>query len=50
MIPTETIGWESVTEEMHEKGYAIIPKFISNDQCIELINEYNNPKLTEKLW
>ena len=48
MIPIETIDWASVIEEMHEKGYAIIPKFISNEQTIELINEYNNTNAYRK--
>lgn len=33
---------------MHEKGYAIIPKLISSEQCTELIIEYNNPNSYRK--
>ncbi|WP_394758843.1 2OG-Fe(II) oxygenase [Flavobacterium sp.] len=42
------INWQIVTEEMHEKGYAIIPKLISSEQCTELIIEYNNPNSYRK--
>ena len=44
----EALDWESVTKEMHEKGYAIIPKLITDEQCTELINEYNNPNTYRK--
>jgi hypothetical protein len=33
---------------MHEKGFAIIPKFLTGEQCTELINEYNNPNAYRK--
>lgn len=33
---------------MHEKGYAIIPKLISNQQCYELIRDYDNPNTYRK--
>ncbi len=40
--------WQSVTESMNEKGYAIIPEMLSDEQCNELIQEYNNEKLYRK--
>ena len=33
---------------MNEKGYAIIPKILSDEQCNELIQEYNNENLYRK--
>ncbi len=43
-----TTDWQSVSESMNEKGYTIIPKIISDEQCNELINEYNNQNLYRK--
>ncbi|WP_445721646.1 2OG-Fe(II) oxygenase [Flavobacterium sp.] len=43
-----TIDWQSVSESMNEKGYAIIPKILSDEQCNELIKEYNNKNLYRK--
>lgn len=34
--------WSLMTEHMHEKGYALIPQFISETQCKEFIADYNN--------
>lgn len=36
------LDWASLTQEMNEKGYAIIPNFITDEQCNELIENYNN--------
>jgi len=43
-----SINWEIITEEMHEKGFAIIPKLLSNDQCTELIRNYDDPRAYRK--
>lgn len=43
-----TTDWQSVSESMNEKGYAIIPKILSDKQCNELIQEYNNQDLYRK--
>lgn len=37
-----TTNWQLVSESMNEKGYAIIPKVLSGEQCNELIQEYDN--------
>ena len=42
------LNWLTVAEEMHEKGFAVIPKFLTNKQCTELISEYNNPNSYRK--
>lgn len=36
-----SIDWESIADNMHEKGYAIVPDFLSGEQCEELINGYD---------
>lgn len=38
-----SIDWQNIVEEMHAKGFAIIPKLLTNEQCTELIRSYNNP-------
>ncbi len=43
-----TIDWQVVSEAMNEKGYAVIPKILSDQQCSELIRDYNNENLYRK--
>lgn len=42
------INWQFITDEMHEKGFAVIPKLLSSEQCSELISEYINPTIYRK--
>ncbi len=42
------IDWFSFSESMHEKGYAIVPNMLTNSQCEELKNSYENPELYRK--
>ena len=43
-----TINWQSISESLNEKGYAIIPKILSEEQCTELIQDYDNENLYRK--
>ena len=43
-----TINWQNIVEEMHEKGFAIIPELLTGDQCTELINDYSNQNAYRK--
>lgn len=36
--------WQMVTESMNEKGYAVIPKILTDEQCKELIQAYDKRK------
>ena len=45
---TASINWQNITEEMHEKGYAIIPKLLTAEQCAGLIQGYGNPDAYRK--
>ncbi|MFV8327114.1 2OG-Fe(II) oxygenase [Flavobacterium sp. ZS1P14] len=45
---TASINWQNIDKEMHEKGFAIISKLITNEQCTELIKCYGNPNLYRK--
>ena len=41
-------NWQSVSDSMNEKGFAIIPKLLPNNQCQELIDNYNTEHLYRK--
>jgi uncharacterized protein len=43
-----TQNWDSITESMHEKGFAIIPDLLDNEQCEALKADYSNPALYRK--
>jgi hypothetical protein len=43
-----TANWEEISNEINEKGYAVIPQMISNKQCDELIKQYDNENLYRK--
>ena len=43
-----TTNWQDVTESMNGKGYALIPKILTADQCEELIQAYDNERLYRK--
>ena len=42
------IDWQRITEEMNEKGYALVLQFLPNQYCEELIGEYDNSDLYRK--
>ncbi|MFD2555163.1 2OG-Fe(II) oxygenase [Sphingobacterium tabacisoli] len=44
----EEIDWQTVTEHIHENGYAIIPDLISDTDCEKLKSEYDNPHAYRK--
>jgi len=44
----EHTNWNQVTHEMHEKGYSLIPAFLPEEICNELINGYSNPSTYRK--
>jgi hypothetical protein len=42
------IDWQRVTEEMNEKGYAIVSQFLPVQSCEELIGKYDDSDLYRK--
>lgn len=42
------IDWQIITEVMNEKGFTIVPNLISNEQCNELIDNYENTNAYRK--
>lgn len=43
-----SIDWQTITQEMHEKGYASVPKLLTDTDCKTLINNYANPDFYRK--
>ncbi|MGZ5510796.1 MAG: hypothetical protein ACXWFC_10020 [Nitrososphaeraceae archaeon] len=43
------IDSEEVTKNMHEKGYALVPRFLPGQYCKELISEYDSSFLITRL-
>ncbi|HZE83430.1 MAG TPA: 2OG-Fe(II) oxygenase [Puia sp.] len=44
----EAAPWTSITENMNERGFALIPDLIPVGQCDELIRDYDQPGLYRK--
>ncbi len=44
----ESVDWQSITETMHKSGYAILPDFLTTEQCEEVKADYNNPAVYRK--
>ena len=42
------IDWQRATGELNQKGYAIVPQFLPNQSCEELIQKYNDSDLYRK--
>ncbi len=42
------IDWETIGNDMHEKGYAVIPKLLTADDCRQLATAYSDPGLYRK--
>ena len=42
------IDWQTITEDMNDKGFAIVINFLSNEQCNEIIDNYTNPNAYRK--
>lgn len=36
-----SLKWQEVAEEMNEKGFSLIPKILSGEQCAELIHDFH---------
>lgn len=43
-IKISDFDWQAITENMNDKGFAIVPNLLSNEQSDELIDNYSNPK------
>jgi hypothetical protein len=41
-LKVASTNWQEVAEEMHDKGFALIPKLLTDEQCTELIHGFDN--------
>lgn len=44
----QNIDWDLVAERMHDNGFAIIPNFLTKNECEDLKANYNNPNAYRK--
>ena len=44
----EAIDWQSLSSSMHERGFALVPKLLTDSECDELIVGYDNPDFYRK--
>lgn len=44
----QEINWNLIADKMHEKGFAVIPKLLSDEQCEMLKAGYNDPTAYRK--
>lgn len=42
------VNWGKITEDMHQKGYAVVSKLLSEEDCRLLINNYHNQQCYRK--
>ncbi|MFN8349658.1 MAG: 2OG-Fe(II) oxygenase [Spirosomataceae bacterium] len=52
MIPIDQriamMDWPNLSASMHQKGYALVPRLLTNEECCELIENYENTALYRK--
>lgn len=37
-----SVNWQSVTEDMHQKGFSVVPNLLTDNECGQLKENYNN--------
>jgi len=42
------LSWDNITEDMHNKGYALASQILTGAECDELIRQYHNKSLYRK--
>ncbi len=42
------LNWQDIFDDMHDKGYALIPGFLLPEQCKNLIEQFDAPKSYRK--
>ena len=48
ILKITSLNWENITDQMHDNGFAIVPNLLSNEDCNELIHNYENPHAYRK--
>lgn len=44
----EQTDWKLVANSLHEKGYAVVPEFLAENECNELLELYDQPGIYRK--
>jgi uncharacterized protein len=42
------LNWQQVTDDMHSKGYSVIPGVLTDAECDKLVSDYDQPKFYRK--
>lgn len=42
------LNWQQATEDLHAKGYALIPQFLKEEECAQLIEHYTDEESYRK--
>lgn len=45
MIDIQTMNWDKIYTSLHEKGYALLPRVLSPEECHHLISLYDDEQL-----
>ena len=45
---TDAVDWQSVSDSMHEKGYALVPGLLTDEECRQILQDYAAPVLYRK--
>lgn len=41
-------GWPEIADHLNEKGFAVVPGILSNEDCANLIQQYSQPEIYRK--
>jgi hypothetical protein len=48
MISTENFEWKTISHDLHSRGYAIVKNVLEENECANLIGQYDNPAMYRK--
>nr|WP_295928636.1 2OG-Fe(II) oxygenase [uncultured Dyadobacter sp.] len=48
MINIEDLDWTATREQLHQKGYAVLPEALDPTECNHLVDQYGNQSLYRK--
>ncbi|NEU07582.1 2OG-Fe(II) oxygenase [Flavihumibacter sp. R14] len=44
----EAIDWQALSESMHEKGYSLVSELLCDQECRQILQDYDNPAAYRK--
>lgn len=45
---SNALNWQNIADDLHDKGYAIVPSFLPTEDCANLIGQFDNPQSYRK--